>query len=942
MDAKTAAAKIEAGLHTLSDKELIEIYLSLRGNDQYSVQFNKLNSHASSKLEAFAANRKAGMSFEEALDFQRFVSVFGREKGKYTPAGQKAQEALFASIAQIELTPVQKQALDEHGFMYDKTVGSAFDRKSVSEVMRVLESVAAEQGASRPAVTARANGGAAAKSKPAGDNQSQALAIEENKEQLLPSEQVEKSNAQVNRNFTILDGFYGNVNPLDDNDNDFEETRKYLNSLEVVDEEGNIKDVRQEIIDLAKLKTEADLHTADHNEITPQQYKSVLKDNVEQTVYSMMMTDGLVANGTQPQSQVQIRKQIDEAFNGGKKQISSKTASGVLGVKSQEMHSFADRLEAKFKGLPFVKKFKQKLKKVDENLTRKLGKPYVKARTYADMLAKSGAGYDIAMGFVAGFGGPVGLAAYGAYTFYRRSLPLYKAYKEEVKANPEKKGFINYMKQHKKDTVIASLYTASALLSFGTAGALAAANVAQAAGAAQTISSLDQATRYFSHAKAGLAASTVAVRGFADIYEARKNNGNVKSAVKRTLASVALFGVGYGLREYLAADHQNGGKTGLAEPHPSAGNDPVSQIVDENHNGIPDHIERPVENSSSQGNGIHAPWQDNATGQQIAAENAPAPVAENTLAADANAAEYTVGAREQSVYERNLVYVKDSDIMVSNVNDGLVALPKGMTPEMAVNLARVEQLYYGNDTTLKILMDCDEIKGVHFTEEMKLAHLNKVAAMFTDKCSEPYGVGFPRDPDYGYVDPNIRVDLVNTGDCDDETKLRYVRGSNTQPSKPITPVRPVDPVTPVEPVTPVQTEPEPLPPLGTPVKPDLHVDPAPLPDHIDPVNIPAEPAGDEYQPYEGKGHGSNSDFNKQLEEDRVIFKDGKFVTLTPEQAAAEAAAHGADAPVVGNVTENDKPLNVSGTGNKELNEVLSQPGLKFDLKTGKFFTSGGR
>lgn len=247
--------------------------------------------------------------------------------------------------------------------------------------------------------------------------------------------------------------------------------------------------------------------------------------------------------------------------------------------------------------------------------------------------------------------------------------------------------------------------------------------------------------------------------------------------------------------------------------------------------------------------------------------------------------------------------------MVANVNEDIVKLPEGMTPEMAVNLGRVNLLYYGDDTALKLLRDCDEVRNISSVE-----YFSRLADKFTDSVQDPHGVGFPKDPNYGYTDPNIYTRSVHV-DCDKTTIIPGRIGGHVPPVT--TPVEPANPTAPVQNLPPIEP---------TPVT--LRVDPTPIPTYIDPVSVdqptvtaPEAPGELEQPVLKGVGGNGPLDENINSEGARLntnvgVDGEGNVVRVdsrqnfSAEQGQGGTATRSADAGVK------------TGKGSEELNQAL--------------------
>ena len=86
----------------------------------------------------------------------------------------------------------------------------------------------------------------------------------------------------------------------------------------------------------------------------------------------------------------EVRKAVDSILSGKKQTVSTNSASAVMGNIIVTMRNQTDALSNKFSKLDVVNRLKDKVKKANDNLEKKLKQTYVKARTYAQILTEQG------------------------------------------------------------------------------------------------------------------------------------------------------------------------------------------------------------------------------------------------------------------------------------------------------------------------------------------------------------------------------------------------------------------------------------------------------------------------------------------------------------------------------------------------------------------------
>lgn len=533
-------------------------------------------------LDSLGRYQSADAALKVLRDEGVFSEVNKKEKTQAPKSQEKTPEIEEKEFKGTPLTEEQIRILDAHGFMHNGTLESLGWFQHKDEALKVLqdEKHPIDEKKVKPAVAE----------------------VED-----LPKTDVKPVNedgltaAQINKNMEQLDSLSNSINPLDEKDERFADSRSLLDVLDVRDEKGQAYDVRSELVELAKLQTERDLHDA--KKITTEDYVERLQFNIDSAVYSVIAGNNIDFsryNGDQNKLRESMEKDLNKYIEAGKKEgkqnkahVRLESVLGFMSQKSHELDNFADGLKQQFGELPFVNKFKSKIQAFDKKCEAKFGaKTWNKVRGVTKFVENVAP--DLAMAAVAGFGGPLGLAAYGAYAFNKHAMPFINKYMDQPKS--ERTGFRKYIGNNKKEAVLAGLYTASAGLTLGMAAVQGAASIASATAAAgQTLDVSAKAailSKHMSIGRAVTAGSTMLTRYAVKIGESVSEGDNkaTKRNIGMAIFSAAMFAGGYALRHYLGMDH--GDSKGNSVDNNVVDQKGAIAITDRDGDGIPDTIDR--------------------------------------------------------------------------------------------------------------------------------------------------------------------------------------------------------------------------------------------------------------------------------------------------------------------------------------------------------------
>ncbi len=389
----------------------------------------------------------------------------------------------------------------------------------------------------------------------------------------------------LNRNYSRLAMFADAANPLDENDAFYASSRDGLDMIDAKDENGESVDIREEIVDTAKLQTIYDLF-ASKNKVTQEEFNNRLRDNIDILGFTIINADRaatLAETGDTQTMRAEFRNRVDAYLGGGKKQkidVKLDHVIGTLTAANQQIRQGVNKVKNKFGNIPAVQAFNNRINKVDEKLTKKFGQKYVKAKA----VAKGTAGLvtDLGMAALAGWMGPVGMGIYAYYTFNKHALPFLQAAKESGMSYKE------YAKAHKTDATMAGIYTASSVLSGVVGIAAATHNVATSAGA--TVA--DSLTKFASTGKIVAGGAAVAVKQGVDVKAAIDSNdpARITKSVAKGLGAIALFAAFADLRNhYDLVPHGEHGAVVGPDGHEAAGNTIINNYYNNTENNYYDY-----------------------------------------------------------------------------------------------------------------------------------------------------------------------------------------------------------------------------------------------------------------------------------------------------------------------------------------------------------------
>ena len=589
MNAQEAARMVNSGMEKLSLAQLVEVHAVLKGDENSAGLFRLVSGYARGQLSAYArssADFQSQMTLEDAGALRELAEEVGFDKDdNLTSDGQKAleiaarvskrakdkkvEEVVAAAKEQpekkenrlesISLTPEQIKYLDEKGIVHNGTLESIAWFKDRDEAMKIL----ADAGA-KPEETPRA---------PIAEIEEDNVAENVNENNL--------GSVDISKNMQQLEMLSASVNPLDENDKSFADNRASLNVLDVYDEKGVKHDVKSELVEQAKLRTEAEM--LDAKKVTKEEYVERLKLNIDSAVYSVVTgnaVDFSRYNGNREHLQQVLKNKIDVFANAesgskpSKAHVRLESVLGFMAVESARIDGKIEKIEKAVGSLPVIQKFKAKIKKFDERCEQKFG-PKTWGYVRGAALVAEKAAPAIGMAFVAGMGGPLGMGVYAAYVVKKHVVPFTNKYMAQPKE--QRTGFRKFCKENKKDAVLAGLYAASAGLSAGMAvyGAVSNLSVAaaEAASAGQTLDTAAKAsllTRHVGVAKMSLSGAAMLTRSATSVYEAHKA-GDKKERNRRLLiglGSAVAFAGGIWARDMLGKWLGEGKEDTHTEPNP--------------------------------------------------------------------------------------------------------------------------------------------------------------------------------------------------------------------------------------------------------------------------------------------------------------------------------------------------------------------------------------
>lgn len=873
MNAQEAARMVNSGMEKLSLAQLVEVHAVLKGDENSTGLFRLVSGYARGQLSAYArssADFQSQMTLEDAGALRELAEEVGFDKDdNLTSDGQKAleiaarvskrakdkkvEEVVAAAKEQpekkenrlesISLTPEQIKYLDEKGIMHNGTLESIAWFKDRDEAMKIL----ADAGA-KPEETPRAP-------------------ITEIKEDNV-AENVNENNlgsVDISKNMQQLEMLSASVNPLDENDKSFADNRASLNVLDVYDEKGVKHDVKSELVEQAKLRTEAEM--LDAKKVTKEEYVERLKLNIDTAVYSVVTgnaVDFSSYNGNRKHLQQVLKNKIDVFANAesgskpSKAHVRLESVLGFMAVESARIDGKIEKIEKAVGSLPVIQKFKAKIKKFDERCEQKFG-PKTWGYVRGAALVAEKAAPAIGMAFVAGMGGPLGMGVYAAYVVKKHVVPFTNKYMAQPKE--QRTGFRKFCKENKKDAVLAGLYAASAGLSAGMAvyGAVSNLSVAaaEAASAGQTLDTAAKAsllTRHVGVAKMSLSGAAMLTRSATSVYEAHKA-GDKKERNRRLLiglGSAVAFASGIWARDMLGKWLGEGKEDTHTEPNPE-------NAGAQNGNGDEGAAVQPGNDNQNADNNAPNHETPDAVVQYDDFYHGPEVEARSKESVIRLLTNSQVSRSEATLKAEMMIY------RVGHMDESVrTAFPSASDAQIAhAILLRAADVRKGDaDELLRALLGDGSCSKLTMEQQVSEIHKGLTGYNYGQRTDLPYG----RNLDPNYVGINTRSRFL-LDDCASERLVDYYDVKE-------------EPVETVAPVTREGTKPDELPVQPVADKPNENPQPLPeqketeQPETLQPI-IKSPKAG---KPFEGKDTlaGGRDQINRLAELGVARYNDGKF------------------------------------------------------------------
>lgn len=585
------AVKLIASGADLSFAQIKEAFDALSGNFSDTAEFTRLRVMADRKIKEIDTSL-FGMSLDEAMAAAAVVKDFTPEDKRKTEDFEKFLGKIEDHISELKIEQDNRQ----------EEQSASQSGENLASLPLVSSSEQEEQNVSQS--------GDEEHKEETGNAPEQIEILGQERYQDAVAEQP--ASAQViNRNYEHLSKIVDSVNPLDENDDFFAESRDALDMIDARDENDQPADVNPYLVEQARIRTMADLLTSEEK-ITPEVFRQHFKNNIDVNTFKVLNADKAsqyIRSGDTKGMAAEFSQMVNDFTTKGKKnkkRIDYNTAIALINAGNEDISRFANKLESKFGAIPAVKNLRTRLNNLDAKLTKKYGKAYTTSRDIVKGI--SGVATDLALVGLAGAAGPVGLGIYSVYTFNRNVSPYLQAYGKAH--NKTGIGFMEFAAQHKRDASLAGLYTVSAMLTGFSAAGLAYHNVANSLGA----NNVDSLTRYISNSKIGIGLATVMGKQGVDVVNAVKHGKNVKEAVGKFALAAGIFAVSAGAREMYSLENGSthgiptDGSNDLAAAGTSGGQ---SIVINGDHNEVNIINDHSIDNSTHIDNSTNTTIIDN-------------------------------------------------------------------------------------------------------------------------------------------------------------------------------------------------------------------------------------------------------------------------------------------------------------------------------------------